>query len=234
MQLANSTSIMTTGDFKVVSIQDIIGNLNPLSNIDNGTLVYTELYPARANKVINGKLYLPEYTDMKDMKGSLVWVCPIQKVFEQQTKNDTVHLSTLEIENKRLYATVAKLEAQAYTLQTEKTMLQLQILERTQEIQEVTLKLVEGVKAMEVYKNRPIATLLGFALLSLVFGFVFLVENMLSIGATFSFISFSLIFLSFYTLWRLTDIVIIRPRLMIIGLCASIGLLVTAISSFFV
>lgn len=231
MQLANST--ITTSEFQLLSIKDVFGDLNPFSNMDNGTLIYTELYPAKAKKAVNGKLYLPENNDVKDMRGSLVWVYPIQKAFEQQTKNDTVHLSSLEIENKRLYERVAKLEAVTYTLQTEKTMLQLQILEKAQNVQEISLKLKERMNAMEVYKNRPIATLLGFAFLFLVFGFVFIIENMISIGATFSFISFSLIFVSLYALWRLTDIVIIRPRLMIVGLCSSLGLLVTAISSFF-
>lgn len=234
MQLLNSTSMITDGDFELLSIQDIIGDVQSLPDISNGTLIYTDLYVARIKKSINGKLYLPKNFDVRDMEGTLIWALPIQKVFEHQTKSDLVQLSSLEIENKRLHERVAKLEAQAYTLQTEKNMLQLHILEKCQEIQEATLKLAERVKAMDVYKNRPIASLLVAALIFLVLGFVFLVQNMLSIGATFSFISFSLTFFFLYALWRLTDIVIIRPRLMIVGLCGSLGLLVTAICSFFI
>jgi len=233
MQLANSTSMITNNEFQVLSIEDIVGDSNTLSNIHNGTLIYTELYPAKAKKAINGKLYLPEYIDFKGMRGSLVWVCPIQKVFEQQTKNDTVHLSSLEIENKSLYERVAKLEAQAYTLQTEKTMLQLQILGKAQEVQELSLKLIEKVKAMEVYRNRPVLTLLGLTFILMMSGLVLLFENMLKAGAVFSFTSLTMLFISLYTLWRLCDIAVIKPRLMAVGFCASIGLLVTGISSIF-
>ena len=145
--------------------------------------------------------------------------------------NEMVNVQFLRMENIRLGKVVADLEIETYNLQTEKSVLKSRLLEYNVKMRELCEK---GEKLMEIYNQTPLRTLFCSTFLSLLLSLLLFMTNYIQFGAIMGFLSLTLLFFSIYALWRLNNVALIRPRLIVLGFTASLGLFITGITSLFV
>lgn len=91
----------------------------------------------------------------------------------------------------------------------------------------------EKVKGMNVYKQSPFACLFGITFSLLVLSFIFLFLGFIKIGALFGFTFMAMLFIMLYALWRINDIILIRPQVIVLGFMAALGLVATSVVSLF-
>lgn len=129
---------------------------------------------------------------------------------------------------------VIEAELRAYMLQAENNILK-SLLNQFEDKQasagdkETTSHIEEGVLEMSIYSQTPFKWLFGMTFGLFTLSFILMLANAPKIGATIGFLGATLLFLSLYALWRFNNIVLIRPKAMVLGFVASFGLLLTGI-----
>ncbi|WP_018306364.1 hypothetical protein [Desulfitobacterium hafniense] len=132
----------------------------------------------------------------------------------------------LKMQNEELLNRVRELEIAAYTLQTKNIQLEYELLEYVNRQQ-------EGVENMAVHKQTPFKWLFGTTFFLFALCLILLFVGFVRVGALFGFSSLSVLFFSLYALWRVNNITLVRPQVIILGFTASLGLVATSIVSFF-
>jgi hypothetical protein len=148
----------------------------------------------------------------------------------EDQNNEMVNIQLLKMENIRLEKLVADLETETYNLQTEKRVLKLRLLEYNVMMQELSKK---GERLMEIYNQTPLKILFCSTFLSLLLSLLLFMTNYIKLGAITGFLALTLLFFSIYSLWRLNNVALIRPKLMVLCFFASLGLFLTGIISLF-
>lgn len=92
----------------------------------------------------------------------------------------------------------------------------------------------EGYFVKDLTKIKTFQRLLTVDIVVLIFGFFFCIQKNIQLGSILIFLGLFLCFLGLYAVWRLSGVIIISQRLIVLGWYASLMLLITGILSIFI